>query len=155
MAEAQSVITDEMRKLIGVESEPWTVEVEKTDVRMFARSVGHTDPIFYDETEAKQRGYPSIVAPPGYLGTPIFMPGRPQRGAPQLNIPYHRRLNGGTEIEYFDDICAGAVLNATSQIAKIEETSGRLGPMVIVTTETIYRRGNTIVAKLRGTGIRY
>ena len=69
MAEAQSVITDEMRKLIGVESEPW--------------------------------------------------------------------------------------LHATSQIAKIEETSGRLGPMVIVTTETIYRRGNTIVAKLRGTGIRY
>ncbi|HEY8836399.1 MAG TPA: hypothetical protein VIO16_01710 [Dehalococcoidia bacterium] len=46
-------------------------------------------------------------------------------------------------------------LHATSQIAKIEETSGRLGPMVIVTTETIYRRGNTIVAKLRGTGIRY
>jgi hypothetical protein len=40
-----SVITDEMRAVIGKESEPMTVEVDRTAVRMFARAVGYTDPI--------------------------------------------------------------------------------------------------------------
>lgn len=155
MAEGQPVVTDEMRATIGVESAPWTVELDKTAVRMFARSVGHTDPVFYDEDEAKRRGYHSLPAPPGYLGTPIFNPEAPQRGAPQLDLPFKRRLNGGTEVEYFAEICAGDVLTGRSHIAGIEETTGRLGPMVIVTTETVYTRAGAVVAKTRGTGIRY
>jgi N-terminal half of MaoC dehydratase len=155
MAEGQPVVTEAMRAKIGVSSEPWTVEVEKTAVRMFARSVGYTDPVFYDEAAAKSRGYRSLVAPPGYLGTPIFKPSGTTRGAPQLDLPFNRRLNGGTEVVYLDDICAGDVLTATSHISEIEETAGRLGPMVIVTTETVYRRGDQVVARLRGTGIRY
>ena len=33
-------ITDAMRTLIGIESEPWTHEVTTTSVRGFARGVG-------------------------------------------------------------------------------------------------------------------
>ncbi len=151
----QSYITDEMRAAIGVEGEPYTLEVDKTSVRMFARAVGYTDPIFYDEEFAKSKGYRSIPAPPHYLGTPIYDPNAPARGARQLNIPYRRNLNGGTDIEYFDQIVAGDVLTATSKLTDLEETSGRLGPMLIVRTETIYHRDGQIVAIQRGTGIRY
>ena len=42
MAE-ESVITQEMRDAIGVESEPTWLEIDKLQVRMFARAVGHTD----------------------------------------------------------------------------------------------------------------
>jgi len=153
--EQQSVVTDEMRAQIGVESEPWTVEVDKTWIRMFARSVQYDDPIFYDEEFAKSKGYRSLPAPPHYLGTPIYNPNAPTRGARQLNIPYKRNLNGGTDIEYFDTIVAGDVLTASSKLTDLEETSGRLGPMLIVRTETIYRRDGTVVAVSRGTGIRY
>ena len=40
-----SVITDEMRAAIGREGEPFTAEVDKSAIRMFARAVGHSDPI--------------------------------------------------------------------------------------------------------------
>ena len=153
--EAKSVITDEMRAQLNVESEPWTVEVDKTAIRMFARSVQYTDPLFYDEDFARSKGYRSLPAPPHYLGTPIFDPNAPPRGVRQLNIPYRRNLNGGTDIEYFDQIVAGDLLTATSKLSDLEETSGRLGPMLIVRTETIYRRDGRIVAIQRGTGIRY
>src|SRR5437588_12854600 len=73
MAEG-GLITQEMRDAIGVEADPWTVEVDKTAVRMFARAVGHTDPVFYDEEEAKRRGFRSLPAPPAYLGTAPFDP---------------------------------------------------------------------------------
>ncbi|MCH8209949.1 MAG: MaoC family dehydratase N-terminal domain-containing protein, partial [Planctomycetes bacterium] len=57
--------------------------------RMFARAVGHTDLIFYDEEHAKSKGYRSIVAPPGFLGTPAFKPagGRPAQGQGAFGWP--------------------------------------------------------------------
>jgi hypothetical protein len=162
----ESVITEQMRAAIGVEGAPYTLEVEKTSARMFARSVGYTDPLFYDEEFAKSKGYRSIPAAPHYLGTPIFNPaasdatfGAP-RGRQAFESPYKRRLNGGTDIEYLttgpqDAICAGDVLTASSKIADIVEAKGSLGPMLITTTQTTYKRGDKVVAITRGTGISY
>lgn len=161
MAETQaSLITDEMRAHIGKESDPYTLEVDKTSIRMFARAVGHTDPIFYDEAAAKAAGYRSLVAPPGYLGTPIFNPASAGRRGfapgPQPSRPLNRILNGGTEIEYLDDICAGDVLTATSHVASYDEREGSIGQMLITTTKTVYRnQDGKVVAVMTGTAIRY
>jgi acyl dehydratase len=154
------LITDEMRAEIGKESAPWTCEVDKTSIRMFARSVGHTDPIYYDEAAAKAAGYRGLVAPPGYLGTPIFNPNAPgrdmMRGGAQPSRPLKRILNGGTEIEYFDDICAGDILTATSHLAAVEEREGSIGQMLISTNKTVYKnQAGKVVAVMTGTGIRY
>jgi acyl dehydratase len=167
MTTAQSVITDEMRAAVGVDGPPSTLEVEKTNCRMFARAVGHTDPIFYDEAAAKARGYRSIVAPPGFLGTPIFNPNRPagapgEMGGARFAIPYKRVLNGGTDYEYFPDgpdgdvICAGDTITARSRIAGFEETTGSLGPMLITRRETTYtNQHGKVVCKMHGTVIQY
>jgi hydroxyacyl-ACP dehydratase HTD2-like protein with hotdog domain len=164
MAEEESLITEEMRARIGVESAPWTVEVDKTSVRMFARSCQYDDPLFYDEEFARSKGYRSLPAPPHYLGTPIFNPatsdptfGGPRGGGgPRASNPKLKRiLNGGTDIEYFDTIQAGDVLTASSKVADISERKGSLGAMVITITETTYKRDGQVVAISRGTGIAY
>lgn len=157
MAEG-SIITDEMRAVVGIESESWALEVDKTQVRMFARAVGYTDPVFYDEEVARAKGYRSLPAPPHYLGTPVFnpnAPAQPRGGRGSFTSPYKRGLNGGTDIEYLDTIVAGDVLTATSKISDIVERQGSLGTMLITTTETTYRRGDQVVAIQRGTGIQY
>ncbi len=162
MAE-ENLITQEMKDAVGVESAPWTVEVDKTSVRMFARSVGHTDPVFYNEDEAKRRGYRSLPAPPAYLGTTLFNPassdatfGGPRSGRRSFSTPLKRILNGGTEIEYMDDICAGDRLTAKSKIADISQRSGGIGTMLITVTETSYtNQDGKLVAVMRGTGIQY
>lgn len=161
-AEAEGLITDEMRAEIGKESAPWTCEVDKTAIRIFARSVGHTDPVYYDEAAAKAAGYRGLVAPPGYLGTPVFRPSTGEAGpmgrgrGPQPRRPLNRVLNGGTEIEYMDDICAGDVLTATSHLAALEERAGSIGQMLISTNKTVYKNQNgKVVAISTGTGIRY
>lgn len=156
----ESLITDEMRARIGVESEPVTLEIDKTSVRMFARAVGYTDPVYYDEEAAKAAGYRGLPAPPGYLGTPVYDPNRRGERPAQLGMeprrPLKRMLNGGTDVEYLADVCAGDVLTSTSAVASIEERQGRLGEMLITTTRTTYRNeaGET-VAIMTGTGIRY
>ncbi len=149
---------DKMRAQIGVESEPLTFEVDKTARRMFARAVGYTDPIYFDEEQARSNGYRSIPAPIGFLGHPVYNPNAPQRlgGYFRTDTPFKRILNGGNDIEYFDTVCAGDVLTATSKLVDLSEREGRMGPMLITVTETTYRnRDGRIVARARGTGIQY
>ncbi len=169
MADEDSLITDELRATIGKRSEPTTSEVDKLQIRMFARSVGHVDPIYFDEAEAKKAGYRSIPCPPGYLGTPVYDPrysdptfggrrggGGPTAG-PQPRRPLKRILNGGTDIEYFDDICAGDVLESVGYVSDIQERKGGIGDMLITTSKTEYKRvsDGKVVAIMTGTGIRY
>ena len=158
--ETQSVITDEMREAVGKESDPMTLEVEKSGCRMFARAVGHTDLIFYDEEYAKTKGHRGIVAPPGFLGTPVYKPRRPGAEGEVIgrwfDVPYKRVLNGGTDYEYFDTVCAGDVLSSRTKITSFNERTGSIGPMLITTRETAYtNQDGKVVAKMYGTVIQY
>ena len=161
----ESVITDEMRAMIGVKGEETVSELTTTSVRMFARSVGYVDPAFYDEGVARERGYRGLPAPPGYLGTPIFNPAESdptfggRRGAGGFRSPYPLVLNGGTDIEYTgEQICAGDTLTSSTALASLNERwSGALGvPMLIQVSETTYtNQDGKVVAISRGTGISY
>lgn len=139
-------ISDEMRSQVGEESDPWTYEVTTTSVRAFARGVGYTDPVYYDVAAAKQAGYRSLPAPPTYLGTPVFLPGRssdtfsgPVSSRRGLQHGLKGLLDGGTETTYFGDICAGDTLTAVSKLVDLEVKESRsLGKMLVTTSETSY-----------------
>ncbi len=155
---AESVISDEMRAAIGVENPGGTSEVTTSGIRMFARAVGYTDLIFYDEDEAKKQGYRGLVAPPGYLGSGIFSPGGGRGGGPGggFSIPYKRILNGGTTYEYLEPVIAGDVITSSSQITEFREREGSRGAMLITYRETTYKnQGGAVVAKMRGNLIQY
>jgi hypothetical protein len=157
-------ITDEMRAQIGSESPPWTYELTTTSVRAFARGVGYTDPVYYDIDAARKAGYPSLPAPPCYLGTPVFIPGRssdtfsgPTEGMSKVEHGLEGLLDGGTETEYFDTLCAGDTLTGVQKLANLEVRESRsLGRMLIMTTETTYTNQNgKVVAIQRGQAIFY
>ena len=157
-------ITPEMEAVVGVESEPWTYEVTTTSVRAFARGVGYTDVVYYDEAEAKKAGYRSLPAPPTYLGTAIFIPGKsndtfsgPKQTGPSLNHGLKNVLDGGTETEYLGQICAGDTLSVTNQVADLTiRESKSIGQMLIVTTLTTVKNQNgDVVATQRGQGLFY
>lgn len=154
---APSVVTDEMRAQLGVEGPETTLEVTSTGCRMFARAVGHTDAVFYDRQVALERGYRDILAPPGFLGTPVYRPGmRDAHGGERIRVPYKRVLNGGTTCEYVEPVCAGDVLTLRSHVGDYQEREGSIGPMLIVYRETTYRRADgEVVARVRGSVIHY
>ncbi|MBW1643685.1 MAG: MaoC family dehydratase N-terminal domain-containing protein [Deltaproteobacteria bacterium] len=163
MAE-QFEISDEMKAQIGWESSPWRFEVTTTSVRAFARGVGYTDPVYFDIDAAKKAGYRSMPAPPTYLGTPVFMPGKtddtfshPLDARPDIKHGLTGLLDGGTETEYFDTICAGDTLTVVTQLKNLEvKDSKSLGKMLIITTETSFKnQEKKLVALQRGQGIYY
>lgn len=157
-------LTDAMRSQIGQASEPWTYEVTTTSVRAFARGVGYTDPVYYDLAAAKRAGYRSLPAPPTYLGTPIFLPGKssdtfsgPVASGPGLQHGLKGLLDGGTETTYEGDICAGDTLTVVSKLADLEvKESKGLGKMLVTTQETTYtNQDGKRVAVQRSQGIFY
>ena len=158
-------ITEQMRAQIGKESSPWTYEVTTTSVRAFARGVGYTDPVYFDVEAARKAGYRSLPAPPTYLGTPVFVPGKSsdtfsgpvQTGGPRLDHGLKNVLDGGTETEYLETICAGDTLTAIGRLAGLDvRPSKTLGKMLIVTNETTYtNQDGRVVAKQRSQAIFY
>jgi len=155
MAE-DSVITDEMKAAVGVESEPSVYEIEKEPIRRWAESIGDPNPLYRDEEYAKSKGYRSIIAPPGFIAQyafPVKAGGSPRRA---FQTPFSRMLNGGNEYEFFKPIQAGDIISATNKISDLRERAGRLGKMLFIISETTFKnQDGEIVAKARSTGISY
>ena len=157
MAEQLDDLTDEMKAAVGQETGRSTYEVTTQGSRTFARAVGYTDEKYYDEAAAKALGYTGLPAAPGFLGMPIFNPKGAAGRAETFDNPFKRRLNGGTEVEPIEQVYGGDVLEAVSRITSLELAAGRLGQMLIQSSETVYTRQSDgiVVAKTRGTGISY
>ena len=142
------VITDEMRSMIGVESEPSVYEIEKEPIRRWVEAIGNPNPLYRDEEYAKRKEYRSILAPPGFVANYAFpiKAGRRRR----LSRISTRTLNGGNEYEFFKPVQAGDVLTATSKMIQLFEREGRLGKMLFMVYEDTYKNQNgEMVTKAR------
>jgi hypothetical protein len=157
-------ITEEIRATVGVESEPWPYELTTTGIRAFARGVGYEDPVYYDVEAARAAGYERLPAPPGYLGTPVYLPARsdavfsgPPGTGPRPRYGLQHVLDGGTEVVYERRPGAGETLMATDRLVDLQAKQSRsLGTMLIVSTEATFRdeRGE-LVARERSQYIFY
>lgn len=162
---AEFELTDEMRAVIGVESEPWPVEVTTTSIRAFARGVGYTDMRYYDEGTAAAAGCDALPAPPCYLGTPVWIPGQsdptfsgPRNSGPSVRHGLKGLLDGGTEVVYERPLKAGDRLFMTSKISGLEvKESKGLGKMLVTTSEQTFTDQQTgeVVMRTFGQAIYY
>jgi acyl dehydratase len=152
----ESVITDEMRAAIGVESEPSVYEIQAEPIRRWAEAIGDPNPLYRDEEYARSKGYRGVVAPPGFVAQYAFPVKAGSGGRRSFRSPFARGLNGGNEYEFFKPVQAGDTITATSKLAELRERPGRLGTMLFIISETTYRnQDGEVVAKARGTSISY
>ncbi|HXJ80827.1 MAG TPA: MaoC family dehydratase N-terminal domain-containing protein [Candidatus Methylomirabilis sp.] len=184
MADQKSVLTDEIRALIGVTAERVEASlwgIEREDLRRFTQAIMDPDPRYWDEAFAKGTKFGGIVTPPIYCTylsrkTP---PGADdpitrafehdadsdgiggvqadRRGAlPPIPTSLKRILNAGNEIELYKYPTLGDRIFAQARYADIKERVGREGHrMLIITTETTYTNQNgEVLCILRASGIR-
>jgi len=144
-----SLITDELRKLIGVTLDTIVFKVEEGAIQRYAQAIGDPNPLYNDPDFASKTKYGRLLAPPGFIGWPAKA-GRPteklfaflvRAGAPP------RILDGGIEFEFMEPIGAGDVLTATTKIAKVAERETRLGKTMFTTAEVTFvnQKGNVVL----------
>ncbi len=150
---AEEIITDEMKKAVGVPSKPVTIEIEKGMIRKFAESIEDPNPLWQDEGYAKKARYGGIIAPPGLL-MGVEMRGRGMELPFQL--PGGQILDGGGEWEYIKPIKPGDVLTVVDKLHDLREREGRMGKMLFIVTETTWtNQHGELVARALGTLINY
>lgn len=147
-----SLITEEMKRMMGTESKPSVVEIDKTVIKRLAEAIGDPNPLWQDEEYARKSKFGGIIAPPALAITEMMMGERP----PEPEVPLKRALDGGGKWEFFKPIKVGDVITITSKITDYFEKEGSVGKMLFTIWETTRRnqRGE-LVARSWVTRIRY
>ncbi len=147
-----SFLTDDMRqKAIGRKSAPRTIDIEKGAIIKFAEAIEDDNPVYNDEMAAREGRYGGLIAPPTFLrSVGVDRPEYP------FDMPFGRLLDGGSDWEYFHPVRAGDRITAISEIADINERTGRMGLMIITSIVVTYRNQFDQVAAIQtSTSIRY
>lgn len=144
-----SLVTDELRKLVGVTLGTIVFKVEEGAIQRYAQAVGDPNPLYNDPDFARKTRYGRLIAPPGFTGWPAQAENPNEKlfaslvggGAPA------RILDGGVEFEFVEPIGAGDVLTATTKIAKVAERELSLGRAMFTTVEVTFvnQKGNVVL----------
>jgi acyl dehydratase len=112
------------RKFIGFKTPVFDAEVEKGRLRLFAKAIGETDPIYSDESAARAAGFRSLPMPPTFLFCLEMEQPDPYRWFREMEIPLPRALHGGQAFQYHRFSFAGDVMTFNSEIVDIYDKKG-------------------------------
>jgi acyl dehydratase len=137
------------RGVIGKESLPFVVTVERGKIKEFARAIGDDNPFYMDDRVGQASEWGDIIAPPTFMTT--FRDGAD--GAAflrELGTDISRLLHGEQEFEMHRPIRPGETFLCRSKVVDVYEKTGRSGPMGFVVRETsVTDRANELVATIR------
>jgi acyl dehydratase len=121
---------------IGHEFAPFTTDIEKGQLRFFAKAIGETNPIYTDHAAAQTAGYRAVPAPSTFMFS-IDLSGPdllPIVGLLKLDIA--KVLHGTQDFEYMGQVYAGDRISQTSKIVDIYDKKG--GALEFVVIESSY-----------------
>ncbi len=148
----ESYLTAELLAQIGVESPPYSQDIERGDLARFATSTRQANSASVDDVASRDSTDQDLVAAPTYL---ITMRQLQDRCFSVTGLPPHS-VDGGTAWTYIEPIRVGDRITGRAKLAEVYEKEGRLGLMLFLVIEITYRNQlDKIVATQRDTYIRY
>lgn len=92
---------------IGRELGTFTFDVERSQLRLFAKAIGETRSLYTDPAAARAAGYRDVPAPPTFAFSVGMNPDDPFDMLESLDVDLARVLHGEQSFEYTKTICAG------------------------------------------------
>jgi len=112
------------RSIIGHRWPSWEVDIEEGRLRLLAKSIGETRPIYIDRDAARAAGYRTILAPPTFafclLADSPIGPGY----LADISIPIAQVLHGEQRLEMHRVMCAGDRVRVTRHVDGVFEKKG-------------------------------
>ncbi len=139
-------------RYIGHQLAPFSAEVEKGRLKLFAKAIGQTDPVYRDEAAARAAGHPGLPVPPTFLFCLEMEAPNPGALRELLDIDIARVLHGEQRFVYHAMAYAGDTLHFEQRIADIYAKKGGALEFVVRETRVTNQRGEH-VADLTGTTV--
>ena len=125
------------RSKIGHEFPAFQVTLEKGMLRLFARAIGETNPVYIDEEAARAAGYPSLPMPLTYpfcLGKFIDDPSDTLH---LFNLDHSNIVHGEQEFHYYATACVGETLTGQKRVTDVYDR--REGKLEFIEVATVFK----------------
>lgn len=150
----QSMITEEIKRLLGKETVSVVYHVDLQWIKRFSEAIDDSNPLWQDEKFARKTHYGGVIAPPTFpccLHNDVL-----RKQLQEMDHPLKRLVNRSSELEFFQPIKAGDVISVTDKLVDATEQEGKTGKTVIFRNEVTYRNQlGEIVAISRDSAMRY
>lgn len=134
---------------IGRKSEQREIVVEQGQLKLFAKAILETNPIYFDEAAAKAAGHPDILAPPTFGNCLKLLAPSTELSYDSLGIDYKGLLHAEEKIEYFQPFYAGDRLTLVTEVVDMYEKKG--GALQFLVMLTSVHRDGELVQNITGT----
>ncbi len=163
-AEASTIITPELRSWVGRSVGPIELPepIMPADVRRFLDATGDTNPLWTDESVAREAAYTACPVPP-MLVFELYRRAEGATGAGDANLwegmplpaGYTDTRNAGNEIEWLAPVSLGDRLEVRHDLVDITARQGRAGLGIYITRASEFRKQDgTPVVRLRATTVK-
>ena len=149
LSELKSIVGESKRTVEGL-------RVEAGKVAEFARATGADDPVYYDETAARERGHDRIPAPPTFTRTGYFERYRTDDTGSSfgfdLGFDPEGTVHGEQEYDFERPVYVGDVLSGVTTLADVYQRTGSDDrTLTFAVLETVYRDadGDRVVTERR------
>lgn len=137
------------KQYIGHTQPAFSVAVEASRLRFFAKATGQTDAVYLDESAARDAGHPALPVPPTFLFCLEMESPDPAALRNLLGLDYRRLLHGEQRFTYHRMAYAGDTLTFAQRIEDIYDKKGGALEFVVRVTRVTNQRGEH-VADLKG-----
>jgi acyl dehydratase len=135
------------KKHIGMQLPTFLATAEAGQLRFFAKAIGETNPIYFDEQAARDAGHPALPLPPTFLFSLEFqLPSNSWRD--EMGIIGSRILHGEESFTYHRMAYAGDTLRFEMRISDIYDKKNGSLSFVVRESRVTNQRGEH-VADLR------
>src|SRR5690606_5557310 len=132
------------KSFIGFETAPRSVDVEKGQLKFFAKATGETNPIYFDEKAARDAGHPALPAPPTFLFCLQTMAPGDDDVMAELGINIGQVLHGEQQFTNHKPIYAGDIITVKTKIADMYEKKGGALEFIVQDTEASNQKGEKV-----------
>jgi acyl dehydratase len=134
------------KSFIGLKTAPRSVEVEKGQLKFFAKATDETDRIYFDEAAAEAAGHPTLPAPPTFLMCLGSLAPDREDILGKLGVDIGRILHGEQHFTYFKPIYAGDTITLTTRVTDMYDKKGGALDFIVQETEATNQKGEVVGA---------
>ncbi len=133
------------RNNIGKSFDPLVVDVEKGQLKFFAKATAETNPIYTDEDAAKAAGYDALPAPPTFGFSLNIAKPNPFDNFLAMGIDLNRVLHASQKFDYIAPILAGDTITLQDKVVDIYDKKDGALEFVVIETEATNQRGEHVL----------
>jgi len=136
------------KKVLGMIFPMHSATAEAGQLRFFAKAIGETDPVYFDEAAARAAGHPGLPVPPTFLFS-LNLTRPPSNWREEAGIELARVLHGEQSFTYHRMAYAGDTLSFDARVTDVYQKKGGALDFLVTEIKVSNQRGEH-VADIRG-----